>query len=111
MRPIALFCSLLLALFGFSAMAAEERAESAGAQQAVPAAEPLSEAEVRRVDKATGRLTLRHGPLPNLEMPPMTMVFRVKDPAMLDQLKVGDKVHFRAEKLQGALVITELTQP
>ena len=68
----------------------------------------LSEGEVRKVDKDAKKITLRHGPLTNLDMPAMTMVFQVKDPAMLEQVKVGDKVKFQAEKLGGAFTITKL---
>ena len=68
----------------------------------------LSEGEVRRVDKAAKKITVKHGPLVNLDMPSMTMVFQVKDPAMLDQLKAGDKIRFQAEKLGGAFTITEI---
>ncbi len=48
------------------------------------------------------------GPLPSLDMPPMTMVFRVKDPAMLDQIKEGDKIKFNADRINGALTVTEV---
>ena len=67
-----------------------------------------TEAEVRKVDHEAGKVTLRHGAIGNLEMPPMTMVFRVKDAAMIKELKEGDKVQFRAEKVQGAYTVTEL---
>ena len=72
------------------------------------AATPLTHGEVRKVDLQTRKLTLRHGVIQNLEMPPMTMVFQVADPALLDQLAVGDKVRFRAERRQGAIVVTAL---
>ena len=52
------------------------------------------EGEVRRIDKAAGKVTLRHGPLQGLDMPAMTMVFQAKDPALLDRLKVGDTIRF-----------------
>lgn len=68
----------------------------------------MSEGEVRKVDSAVGKLTLRHGPLMNMNMPAMTMVFRVKDPAWLTQLKVGDKVRFLAERVDGNLTVTAL---
>ncbi len=64
--------------------------------------------EVRKVDKENKKITLRHGEIKNLEMPGMTMVFQVKDPAMLDMVKQGDKVMFKAEKANGALVVTEI---
>ena len=72
-------------------------------------ASAFTHAEVRKVDKDAGKVTLKHGPIANLDMPAMTMVFRVKDPAMLDQVKAGDKVRFRAEKLQGAYTVVELS--
>jgi len=72
------------------------------------AADALSEGEVRKVDAALGKLTLRHGELRNLEMPPMTMVFRVKDAQLLQGLKAGDKIRFRAEKLAEGLTVTEI---
>ena len=66
---------------------------------------PLSEGEIRKVDKGTKKLTIKHGPLLNIDMPAMTMVFQVKDPKMLDQVKTGDKVKFQAEMLPGGKVI------
>jgi uncharacterized cupredoxin-like copper-binding protein len=69
----------------------------------------LAEGEVRKVDKDAQKITLRHGPLPDLDMPkPMTMVYRVKDPAMLDRVKAGDKVKFEAEKIAGAFTVTKI---
>jgi Cu/Ag efflux protein CusF len=68
----------------------------------------LSEGEIRKVDRNARKITIRHGPLPNLDMPPMTMVFQVKDPALLDQARAGDKVSFRAEKEAGVYFVTEL---
>jgi Cu/Ag efflux protein CusF len=68
----------------------------------------MSEGEVRKVDKSAGKVTIKHGPLANLDMPSMTMVFRVKDPAMLDQVKEGDKIKFSADKVDGTLVVTEM---
>lgn len=68
----------------------------------------MAEGEVRKVDKERGRLTIKHGPLENLDMPSMTMVFRAKDPAMLDQVKQGDKIKFVAEKIGGAYFVTRL---
>jgi Cu/Ag efflux protein CusF len=68
----------------------------------------LSDGEVRKVDKEAKKLTIRHGPLANLDMPPMTMVFQVKEAAMLDQVKAGDKVKFQAEKVNGAFTVTRI---
>jgi len=66
----------------------------------------LSEGEIRKVDKDAKKLTIRHGAIANLDMPPMTMVFQVKDPAMLDRVSAGDKIKFRVEKVGGANTVT-----
>lgn len=68
-----------------------------------------TEGEVRKVDKDAGKITLKHGPLKNLDMPAMTMVFRVKDSSMLDRVKEGDKVRFSADREGGALTIMEIS--
>lgn len=79
-----------------------------GAALAQPAADNLVAGEVKKVDNEAAKLTIKHAPLPNLDMPAMTMVFRVKDPAMLDQVKAGDKINFAAERVNGAITITRL---
>ena len=68
----------------------------------------LSDGEVRKVDKDAKKLTIRHGPLLNLDMPTMTMVFQVKDPAMLDTVNAGDKIRFSADKVGGAYIVTHV---
>lgn len=68
----------------------------------------MSEGEIRKIDAAAGKITLKHGPLKNLDMPAMTMAFRLSDPAMLGKLKVGDKVRFVAANPGGQLTITEI---
>ena len=73
----------------------------AAAASPEPQAE-LSEGEITRWDPRTLRLTLKHGEIKNLEMPPMTMVFRVADASVVGDLKPGDKVRFRAEQISGA---------
>ncbi|RYH05866.1 copper-binding protein [Noviherbaspirillum suwonense] len=79
------------------------------AQPASPAAvDAMSTGEVKKVNKATGRITIKHGPLRNLGMDAMTMVFRVQDPAMLDQVAEGDRISFVAEQPGGQLTITRL---
>jgi Cu/Ag efflux protein CusF len=78
---------------------------SPAAASGSPSAE-FVQGEVRRVDQETKKVTLRHGPIPNLQMPDMTMVFQVQDPAMLQGLKVGDKVRFKADKVDGAYTVT-----
>lgn len=68
----------------------------------------MADGEVRKIDKAQGKVTLKHGVIANLEMPPMTMVFKVADPKMLDGLKDGDKVRFRADRINGAITVTAI---
>ena len=73
------------------------------------AAAEMTEGVVRKVDRDTGKITLRHGEIKHLDMPPMTMVFQASDPALLDGLKPGDKVLFSAETTAGgALVVTRI---
>ena len=67
-----------------------------------------SEGELRKIDQANQRVTLRHGPIDNLKMPPMTMVFRVQDASDLEGLSAGDQVRFRADRENGNYIVTEL---
>ncbi len=64
--------------------------------------------EVRKIDKPVQKITLRHEEMRHLDMPPMTMVFRVQDVAWLEPLKVGDRVRFKAEKLEGQFTVTAI---
>lgn len=94
----------LLAACAAPALAQDQNAAPAGPS----AAAEMASGEVRKVDKEAGKLTIKHGPLANLNMPPMSMAFRVKDPAWLDQVKVGDSIRFVAERIEGAFVVTRL---
>ena len=96
--------ALVTGLFSFAH--AQTAPAASGAMQVSAAA--MTDGEVRKVDKENKKITLKHGEIKNLEMPGMTMVFQVKDPAMLDMVKPGDKVMFKAEKANGALVVTEI---
>lgn len=68
----------------------------------------MSDGVVRKIDAANGRITLRHGPLANLDMPPMTMVFRVRSAELLEGVKVGDQVKFHAEAHNGVFTVTKI---
>ncbi|KVL08072.1 copper-binding protein [Burkholderia sp. MSMB1826] len=70
----------------------------------------LTDAEVKKVDAASGRITLKHGALENVGMPPMTMAFKAKDAAMLAHAHAGDKVKVRIEKVDGTLTIVRLVK-
>jgi Cu/Ag efflux protein CusF len=67
-----------------------------------------ADGEIRKVDKDANKITIKHGPIQNLEMSAMTMVFQVKDAQMLEQVKAGDKVKFEAQKLGGAFSVTRI---
>ncbi|SDP20006.1 Cu and Ag efflux protein CusF [Ralstonia sp. 25mfcol4.1] len=69
---------------------------------------PEVEGEIRKVDAGAGKLTIRHGPIGNLDMGAMTMIFRVKDPAMLTRVQAGDKVRFTVDRVDGLLTVTSL---
>jgi len=78
------------------------------AGNAAAAAAATAEGEVRKVDKEAGKLTLKHGEIKSLDMPPMTMVFNVRDKAVLDRLKAGDKVRFKAVNEAGKYIVTDI---
>ena len=112
---------VLLAVLG--GVASAQAASHAGAPMTMPMAEAkkempaaaggmvmgdMAEGEIRKVDMDNKKITIKHGEIKNLDMPGMTMVFQVKDPAMLTAVKTGDKVRFKAEKSGGAIVVTEI---
>ena len=97
MRKIALAAaSILIVLGGMFAHPAVAQA-------------PLINGQVTKIDASAGKITLRHGPIKKLDMNEgMTMVFRVQDPAMLKQVKVGDKVRFDADRVNGQITVTKI---
>lgn len=88
------------------ALAADNMGNMPGMDHSKMAA-PMSEGVVKKIDKAASKVTISHGPLENLGMPAMTMVFRVKDVAWLDKLAAGDKIRFVAENVNGAYTVTQ----
>lgn len=97
---------LLAGVFNAPAAFADDSTQHlAGAEAKV---DPMSWGEIVKIDKASAKLTIQHGPLTNLNMPGMTMNFKAGNAAMLDQVKTGDKVHFVAEKVNGMLTVTTL---
>ena len=88
------------------AVAPEHAAHHASA--APGAATPTTDGEVRKIDREQGKVTLKHGPIANLDMPRMTMVFKVARPEMLDGIKEGDKVKFAADRVNGAFTVTAI---
>jgi Cu/Ag efflux protein CusF len=97
----------MLALLG-AALAAPVSAQKAPDDHSAhhgTAQAPLADGQIRKVDKDAKKLTIKHGPIPSIDMPAMTMVFQVKDPAMVDRVKAGDKVKFEAELLPGGRTV------
>jgi len=97
-----------IAISAFTAIGMSAPAGATSHPSHAARATTLSDGEIRKVDKDTKKLTIRHGPLENLGMPAMTMVFQVRDMAMLDVVNVGDKVRFSADKVGGAYTVTHL---
>ena len=95
-------------VFAASHAGAPMTKDTAKKEAAIPASADMAEGEVRKVDKENKKITLKHGVIKNLDMPGMTMVFQVKDAALLDNLKAGDKVKFKAEQTGTAIVVTEI---
>ncbi|MFZ5548948.1 MAG: copper-binding protein [Pseudomonadota bacterium] len=107
MKLTTLIAAVALAASGGAfAQAADHSAHHAS--DAASAAAPQSDGEVRKVDKEQAKVTLRHGPLQNLDMPGMTMVFKAADPKLIEGLKEGDKVKFTAEKVNGVFTVTAI---
>lgn len=93
------FVTMLFALLLSFPVWSDETHHKAGA---------LTNGEVRKVDAGASKITIKHGPIENLEMPAMTMVFRVKDPTLLAEVKAGDMVRFRAEQIGDVLTVTRI---
>lgn len=86
----------------------EHAAHHATVPQATADAAEVIDGEVRKIDKEAGKITLKHGPMKALDMPGMTMVFEVKNKAMLDRLQAGNKVKFKATRESGKFIVTEI---
>lgn len=107
-----LIASTLVAISSLAAIPAQAADDHAGHHHgaaAKPAAgkAQLVEGQVKKVDKAAGKVTLSHGPLANLDMPAMTMAFKVKEAAWLEQMKTGDKIRFAADSVKGTMTVVQ----
>ena len=94
---------LLMAALTFTSPLYAQPAASAAAEASV-----MSDGVVRKIDTANNKITLKHGPIVNLDMPGMTMVFRVKSSDQLKNIKVGDAVKFHVEMINGAMTVTQM---
>ena len=111
MNRILITTALLTLLGGTTPLAfaqADHDAHHGGASAPSAAHAGAAEGTVRKIDKTAGKLTIAHGPLEALGMPAMTMVFRAAEPGLLDQLKVGDRIRFTAEKVGAVLTVTSV---
>lgn len=110
MLTLRWLAAAVLALAGTAHAQTATRADAPATRPAAsaPAGTAWTDGEVRKIDKAQAKLTLRHAAIASLEMPPMTMVFKLADPKLLDTLKEGDKVRFRADRVNGAIVVTAI---
>ena len=109
-NSILIAVSVLGAALAFPAGADDSRLHHAmnEAKPAAAASAAWTEGEVRSIDKAAGKLTIKHGAMPKFDMPPMTMAYRVKHKAMLDHLKPGDKIKFEADGVGGEFTVLRL---
>lgn len=94
-RSMAIAASL--ALFSLSSVVAHAQTSA-----------DMASGEVRKVDKDASKITIKHGEIKNLQMPPMTMVFTVTAPGLLDKVKTGDKIKFNAIQQEGKMVVTDI---
>lgn len=99
---IAALCLTLLTPLGALADDAHHKPAASAA------AADMTDAEVRKIDPDAGKITLRHAEIKNLDMPAMTMVFLVKDKALIDKLKTGDKVKIKVINEAGKLIVTDI---
>ena len=99
---------LLLAMTIGAAASAQTPAATGTPAAKAPVPKEFTEGEVRNIDKAGKKVTLKHGEIKNLGMPPMAMVFEVKDARLLDKFKAGDKVRFKAVHDGGKYVVVDL---
>jgi Cu(I)/Ag(I) efflux system periplasmic protein CusF len=108
MKNSTLILTAALSLFAAHSFAqtAAPAAPATATTAPAPMVKDMAEAEVRKVDKDAKKVTLKHGPIKNLDMPSMTMVFQVRDEKLFDKLAAGEKIKFTAEQLQGAYVVT-----
>ena len=105
-QPVLGAIALAVTAFFGNPVLAQTTSDTAKAGMA--ATPGLTSGEVRKIDKEAGKITIRHGEIKHLDMPAMTMVFQVRDPAQLGKLKAGDQIQFSADKVNGAYTVIDL---
>ncbi|GJH28587.1 RND family efflux transporter MFP subunit [Caballeronia peredens] len=112
MKKLIVATAVLAAVFAAPAFASDDMAgmnmSAKPSAAKVSSNNALTDAEVKKVDATTGMVTLKHGALENVGMPPMTMAFKAKDAAMVKKVHEGDKVKVRVENVDGTLTIVRL---
>jgi Cu(I)/Ag(I) efflux system periplasmic protein CusF len=108
MKAVSLFAIALIALPASVLAQIKPVAPAVPSGASAPKAVPMADGEIRRINKAAGTMTLRHGPIPNLNMPAMTMDYKVANPKFLDAFRPGDKVRFTADRIGDDYTVTRL---
>ena len=103
-----LLIGAMLSLVTLMPLSAVAQAAGDAGKAATTTAASMTDGEVRKIDKDAGKITIKHGDIPSIEMPPMTMVFGVKDAALLENAKAGDKIRFDAVLEGGKYIVTRL---
>ena len=109
-NSILLAVSMLGAAFALQASADDSHTHRTMHAAAAAASSALTDGEVRKVDQAAGKVTIKHGPMPKFDMPAMTMVYRVKDKAVLEGLKPGDRIKFDVDGAGSEFTVLRLEQ-
>lgn len=107
--PMKLAISLVAGVLSLAALPAGAQSTTMDHNKmSMSPAQMMTDGEIRKIDKDTGKLTIKHGEIKHMDMPPMTMVFTAADKALLDRVKVGDKIRFMAVQDNGKMTVTEI---
>ena len=107
-KPVMLISQLASAILLAALLPATSMATTQAAPAAVAPSADTADGEIRKIDKEAMKVTIKHGEIKSLDMPPMTMVFRVKDAATIDALRTGDKIKFKVVRESGSLWIVDV---
>ena len=92
----------------FTTVYAQDKHHSHADAMSAVSASHMAEGEIKKINRDNKKMTIKHGDIKSLDMPGMTMVFQIRDTALLETFKAGDKVKFVIEKLDGAFVVTSM---
>ena len=100
--------SLVFSAASFTAVYAQDKHHSHADAMSTESASHMAEGEIKKINRDSKKMTIKHGDIKSLDMPGMTMVFQIRDTSLLETFKAGDKVKFVIEKLDGAFVVTSM---